>query len=93
MLRWLTLFVKSKKKKKAAVTADIEASQSPRPETPAKEFSKPLRNIASVAQPKNEKKALKKAKARERKAGRDEFDQALAELSVKYVLIQSNHVV
>jgi hypothetical protein len=32
---------------------------------------------------KNEKKAAKKAKARERKADKDEFDQALAELSVK----------
>lgn len=36
--------------------------------------------------PKNEKKALKKAKAREKKAGNDELDQALAELSIKCVL-------
>ncbi|KAJ7916300.1 transcriptional repressor TCF25-domain-containing protein [Mycena leptocephala] len=38
---------------------------------------------------KNEKKAAKKAKARERKAGKDEFDQALAELSVKYPELQN----
>ncbi|KAJ7705831.1 transcriptional repressor TCF25-domain-containing protein [Mycena olivaceomarginata] len=37
---------------------------------------------------KNEKKAAKKAKARERKADKDEFDQALAELSVKYPELQ-----
>jgi hypothetical protein len=34
---------------------------------------------------KNEKKALKKAKAKERKVGNDELDQAIAELSSKYV--------
>ncbi|KAJ7032828.1 transcriptional repressor TCF25-domain-containing protein [Mycena alexandri] len=38
---------------------------------------------------KNEKKAAKKAKARERKAGKDEFDQALAELSIKYPELQN----
>ncbi|KAJ7476899.1 transcriptional repressor TCF25-domain-containing protein [Mycena galericulata] len=38
---------------------------------------------------KNEKKAAKKAKARERKAGKDEFDQALAELSTKYPELQN----
>ncbi|KAJ6615494.1 transcriptional repressor TCF25-domain-containing protein [Mycena sp. CBHHK59/15] len=38
---------------------------------------------------KNEKKAVKKAKARERKADKDEFDQALAELSIKYPELQN----
>lgn len=33
---------------------------------------------------KNEKKALKKAKAKEKKAANDELDQALAELSIQY---------
>jgi hypothetical protein len=33
---------------------------------------------------KNEKKALKKARAREKKAANDELDQALAELSIQY---------
>lgn len=36
-------------------------------------------------QAKSEKKALKKARARERKAGHEELDRALAELSVQYV--------
>lgn len=36
--------------------------------------------------PKNERKASKKAKAKEKKAGKDELDKALAELSVKCVL-------
>ncbi|KNZ76229.1 Transcription factor 25 [Termitomyces sp. J132] len=34
--------------------------------------------------PKNEKKAAKRAKAKEKKAGNDELEQALAELSLKY---------
>jgi hypothetical protein len=37
----------------------------------------------TVTPPKSEKKALKKARAREKKAGSDELDQALAELSLK----------
>jgi len=32
---------------------------------------------------KNEKKALKKARAKEKKAANDELDQALAELSIQ----------
>ncbi|KAJ7124524.1 transcriptional repressor TCF25-domain-containing protein [Mycena epipterygia] len=73
---------KKKKKKPADPTAPARAqtpaiADSPRPHTP----------IAPVI--KNEKKAAKKAKARERKAGKDEFDQALAELSIKYPELQN----
>ena len=42
---------------------------------------------APVPTVKNEKKALKKAKAREKKAANDELDQALAELSMQYSFI------
>ncbi|KAJ7683568.1 transcriptional repressor TCF25-domain-containing protein [Mycena rosella] len=70
-----------KKKKKKAVDSTRAQSppiaDSPRAQTPA----------APVI--KNEKKAAKKAKARERKAGKDEFDQALAELSIKYPELQN----
>ena len=40
---------------------------------------------------KNEKKASKKAKAKEKKAGNDELDQALAELSLKYMFLLQIH--
>lgn len=47
--------------------------------------SKPQRSSTPVTLPiaKNEKKALKKAKAKEKKAGNDELDEALAELSLR----------
>ena len=48
-----------------------------------KDTAKQNRTTTSVPV-KNEKKALKKAKAREKKAANDELDQALAELSVQY---------
>jgi len=35
--------------------------------------------------PRNEKKAAKKARAKEKKVADDELDQALAELSIQYV--------
>jgi hypothetical protein len=49
--------------------------------------SRPQRSSTPATPPvmKNEKKALKKAKAKERKVGNDELDQAIAELSSKYV--------
>ncbi|KAF7354637.1 hypothetical protein MSAN_01377200 [Mycena sanguinolenta] len=68
---------RKKKKKKAAVPASPARAQTPVvSESPR----------APVV--KNEKKAAKKAKARERKADKDEFDQALAELSIKYPELQ-----
>ncbi|KAJ7661483.1 transcriptional repressor TCF25-domain-containing protein [Mycena polygramma] len=70
---------RKKKKKKAADPAASARAQTPVvPESP-----RPPPTI------KNEKKAAKKAKARERKAGKDEFDQALAELSIKYPELQN----
>ncbi|KAJ6579610.1 transcriptional repressor TCF25-domain-containing protein [Mycena vulgaris] len=73
---------RKKKKKKAgdsttAARAQTPIADSPRAHTPATPIVK------------NEKKAAKKAKARERKAGKDEFDQALAELSIKYPELQN----
>lgn len=44
---------------------------------------KPSRSSVTAPLVKNEKKALKKAKAKEKKAANDELDQALAELSIK----------
>ncbi|KAK7053756.1 transcriptional repressor TCF25-domain-containing protein [Favolaschia claudopus] len=64
---------KSKKKKKKKAAANPDVSEPPRTPPVAK----------------NEKKAAKKAKARERKADKDEFDQALAELSIKYPELQN----
>ena len=49
-----------------------------------KESTKQSRTTAPAPAVKNEKKALKKAKAREKKAANDELDQALAELSIQY---------
>jgi hypothetical protein len=40
--------------------------------------------------PKNEKKAAKKARAKEKKALNDELDEALAELSVQWVASESH---
>ncbi|KAJ6544301.1 transcriptional repressor TCF25-domain-containing protein [Mycena capillaripes] len=69
---------RKKKKKKAADPAANARAQTP-------VVSEPPRTPPV----KNEKKAAKKAKARERKAGKDEFDQALAELSIKYPELQN----
>jgi hypothetical protein len=70
--------IEQKKKKKKTATA----SAAPEVETtPSK-----LQRSSTPATPpsvKNEKKALKKAKAKEKKAGNDELDEALAELSLK----------
>ncbi|KAJ7235300.1 transcriptional repressor TCF25-domain-containing protein [Mycena haematopus] len=66
-----------KKKKKPAVPTSPARAQTP--------------TVSESPRPpvvKNEKKAAKKAKARERKADKDEFDQALAELSIKYPELQ-----
>ncbi|KAJ7049627.1 transcriptional repressor TCF25-domain-containing protein [Mycena amicta] len=69
---------RKKKKKKAVDSATAARSQTPVAATPPR-----------PPPPKNEKKAAKKAKARERKADKDEFDQALAELSIKYPELQT----
>ncbi|KAF9008626.1 DUF654-domain-containing protein [Hymenopellis radicata] len=65
---------KSKKKKKKTATG----VDSPRVSTPTPKSPAPPPVV------KNEKKAAKKAKAKARKAGNDELDEALAELSLKY---------
>ncbi|KAF7331094.1 hypothetical protein MVEN_02449700 [Mycena venus] len=70
---------KKKKKKAAAAPAAPVRAQTPI-------ASEPPRAAPVV---KNEKKAAKKAKARERKADKDEFDQALAELCIKYPELQN----
>ncbi|KAJ7174569.1 transcriptional repressor TCF25-domain-containing protein [Mycena filopes] len=70
---------RKKKKKKAPDSAAAARTQTP-------VVAEPPRAPPVV---KNEKKAAKKAKARERKAGKDEFDQALAELSIKYPELQN----
>lgn len=64
-------FQKKKKKKPAP------AGQSPRPVSPTHAAS-------TSGSTKQERKALKKQKAKEKKDGDDEFDKALAELSLKY---------
>jgi len=48
------------------------------------------RTSTPVAPVRNEKKALKKARAREKKAANDELDKALAELSIQYVFVMYN---
>ncbi|TFK33697.1 transcriptional repressor TCF25-domain-containing protein [Crucibulum laeve] len=74
---------KSKKKKKKPATS---ASETPRAETPVK-ASRTSTPVAPL--PKNEKKALKKARAKEKKAADDELDAALKELSVQYPSLQN----
>ncbi|KAJ7165632.1 transcriptional repressor TCF25-domain-containing protein [Mycena crocata] len=72
---------RKKKKKKAADSAPATQALTTISWTPPPRATPPP--------VKNEKKAAKKAKARERKAGKDEFDQALAELSIKYPELQN----
>ncbi|KAJ7580702.1 transcriptional repressor TCF25-domain-containing protein, partial [Mycena floridula] len=85
---------KKKKKKKAA------ASEAP-PDSPVSHSGTPLTarsGTPSTTTPrptipplvKNEKKAAKKAKAKAKKADKDDLDQALAELSMKYPDLQQN---
>lgn len=54
---------------------------------PVKESPKPAPRTTTLVSPavKNEKKAQKKARQKEKKAGNDELDKALAELSIQYV--------
>ncbi|KAF8075761.1 transcriptional repressor TCF25-domain-containing protein [Lyophyllum atratum] len=68
---------KSRKKKKSK-----KKSEAPTP-TPKSTPAIPTPSIV-----KNEKKAVKKAKAKEKKAADDELDQALAELSLKFPDLQ-----
>lgn len=46
-----------------------------------------------VVGPKNEKKATKKAKAKAKKANKDDLEQALAELSVKCVYMPGSSMI
>ncbi|KAJ7071728.1 transcriptional repressor TCF25-domain-containing protein [Mycena belliarum] len=80
-----TVAPKSRKKKKKRPT---DSAAAVRAQTPAIADSARAHTPAPPVI-KNEKKAAKKAKARERKAGKEEFDQALAELSIKYPELQN----
>jgi hypothetical protein len=68
---------KKKKKKATSETPKQDVVDSPRPAPTPK--STPAVPIS--------KKALKRAKAKEKKAADDELDQALAELSLKCVCV------
>ncbi|KIM42652.1 hypothetical protein M413DRAFT_444337 [Hebeloma cylindrosporum] len=68
---------KSKKKKKKPPQAAPDAQS-------IKDSTKSTRTSTPVPPVKNEKKALKKARAKEKKAANDELDQVLAELSIQY---------
>ncbi|THH13849.1 hypothetical protein EW146_g6417 [Bondarzewia mesenterica] len=74
---------KKKKKKSTASSTLIQAVRSPL--TPASPSAASLSISTPVPGPsKQERKALKKQKAKERKDGKDEIDKALEELSIKY---------
>ncbi|KAF9530905.1 transcriptional repressor TCF25-domain-containing protein [Crepidotus variabilis] len=73
---------KSKKKKKKSSQAAISQEGTTPTEFP-KEAPKPSRSFVPPP-PKNEKKAAKKARAKESKAANETLDQVLAELSVQY---------
>jgi hypothetical protein len=74
-----------KKKKKSAPVESTSVFETLSPDvSPPKESAKQSRTTTSVPAVRNEKKALKKAKAKEKKAVNDELDQALAELSIQY---------
>ncbi|KAG6880137.1 hypothetical protein C0992_005221 [Termitomyces sp. T32_za158] len=71
--------------------ASVEGDEEEEEVTPAASQRKKKKNKKKTVPvsipnlpPKNEKKAAKRAKAKEKKAGDDELDQALAELSLKY---------
>lgn len=72
--------VQAKKKKKKAA-----------PNEPAVDLFNSMTNSStpskkSKGQPKNDNVSLKKSKGKEKKSDQDDLDQALAELSVKYVV-------
>lgn len=69
---------KSKKKKKKPLQTISDAPS-------IKEPTKSTRTSTPIPPVKNEKKALKKARAKEKKAANDELDQVLAELSIQCV--------
>ncbi|KAF9558199.1 DUF654-domain-containing protein [Agrocybe pediades] len=71
---------KSKKKKKKPAEQSVPA-EAPTPKESAKSTPRTSTPVAPV---RNEKKALKKARAKEKKAANDELDKALAELSIQY---------
>ncbi|KAH9483302.1 Transcription factor 25 [Psilocybe cubensis] len=74
---------KSKKKKKKAIATSTSDATPPTP-TPPPPAAKTPRTSTPVPALKNEKKAQKKARAKEKKAANDELDQVLAELSIQY---------
>ncbi|KAF8148865.1 transcriptional repressor TCF25-domain-containing protein [Crassisporium funariophilum] len=70
---------KKSKKKKKPITAEIA-----NPDVAKVKESTKTSRTSTPPPVRNEKKALKKAKAKEKKAANDELDQALAELSLQY---------
>jgi hypothetical protein len=79
---------KSKKKKRKAAEFTVSET-SVIMESPPRSSRTTSQTSQTPPQLKANKKAIKKAKAREKKAGKDELDQALAELSVKCVSFYS----
>ncbi|KAG5645371.1 hypothetical protein DXG03_006324 [Asterophora parasitica] len=66
----------------------VKAAKSRKKKKSKRKVEAKLSQTASPPLAKNEKKALKKAKTKEKKAGDDELEQALAELPVKYPELQ-----
>ncbi|GLB33138.1 putative DUF654-domain-containing protein [Lyophyllum shimeji] len=86
---------KSRKKKKTKKKNDAAPAPSPAPALAPTPAAAPA-PTAPTPTPKSEKKALKKAKARQKKAGADknageeeDIEQVLAELSIKYPSLQT----
>ncbi|KAG6834275.1 hypothetical protein H0H93_010733, partial [Arthromyces matolae] len=85
---------KSKAKKKTEPPADIQTDSAHAPTTTTTELNNDTVDTVKLSstptstpvkvKPKNEKKAAKRAKAKEKKAGDEELDAALAELAQKY---------
>ena len=82
--RWHRLPQPKKKKKPVPAESTSVIETTAQDVAATKESTKQSQMTAPVPTVKNEKKALKKAKAKEKKAANDELDQALAELSMQY---------
>jgi hypothetical protein len=82
--RWYRTFQSKKKKKPTTSESTSVIETLAQDVSTTKEATKQKRTTTPVPAVKNEKKALKKAKAREKKAANDELDQVLAELSIQY---------
>ena len=78
------LACQSKKKKKKTVQTTTSVADVSADKETSKDVPGPTSTPTPVA-PRNEKKAAKKARAKEKKVANDELDQALAELSIQYV--------